>query len=92
MDVWDIVILRLSLLPCLESAEGVDIIGLLEWTDAARPVLRLRAASSQLRVRTAPHVNLHDWGACFTTCCAEMHDIQAAHDEFLRDAGLCDSD
>ena len=86
---------RMLPLPCLLSDQGVDIIGLIEWTDVARPVLRLRAASRLLRQCVAPHIDLQDWGVRFTTHCAEMRGIEQAYEEYedhRLEAGFCYSD
>ena len=70
------------------SEQGVNIIGLIDFTDAARPILRLRATSRMLQQYVAPHFDLRDWGVRFSTHCAEIRGIEQAHQEHVAEQHL----
>ncbi len=55
MEGWDIALLRMLPPPCELSDQGANIVALMDWVDAARPLLRLRATSRRLQQCAAPH-------------------------------------
>ena len=55
MEGWDIALLRMLPPPCELSDQGANIVALMDWVDAARPLLRLRATSRRLEQCAAPH-------------------------------------
>ena len=88
MESWDIALLRLLPPPCELSDQGANIIALMAWVDAARPLLRLRATSRRLEQCVAPHFDSRDWGLHFSTHCAEMRGIEQAYQEFVAEQHL----
>ena len=66
MEGWDIALLRMLPPPCVLSVHGANVVALIDWADAARPILRLRAASRGLQQCVAPHFDSQDCALHFS--------------------------
>ena len=88
MGGWDIALLCMLPPPCELSDQGVNIVVLIDWVDAAGPILRLRGTSRRLQQCVAPHFDLRDWGLHFSTRCAERRGIEQAYQEYAAERHL----
>ena len=66
MEGWDIALLRMLPPPCVLSVHGANVVALIDWADAARPILRLRTASRALQQCVAPHFDSQDCALHFS--------------------------